>query len=120
MAWYRLNITKYLLKWPEKHQKGPKFNKKILSTFTHVYRRLRFLTIVMWFQIFDPHRHLATLSARGDLLAIYLFTAILDWKLNHLCLRPSALGSNIKAFILVEEKIKSIAHKKQSKFFWLV
>ena len=28
MARYRLNTTKYVLKWPKKHQKVPKYNKK--------------------------------------------------------------------------------------------
>ena len=28
MARYRINTTKYLLKWPKNHQKVPKFNKK--------------------------------------------------------------------------------------------
>ena len=34
MARYRLNTTKYLLKWPKKHQKVPKFNKITLSTLS--------------------------------------------------------------------------------------
>ena len=32
MTRYRLNNTKYVLKWPKKHLKVPKFNKITLST----------------------------------------------------------------------------------------
>ena len=34
MAKYRLNTTKYVLKWPKKHQKVPKFNIITLSTLS--------------------------------------------------------------------------------------
>ena len=34
MTRYRLNTTKYVLKWPKKHQKVPKFNKITLSTLS--------------------------------------------------------------------------------------
>jgi hypothetical protein len=34
MGRYVLNTTKYVLKWPKKHQKVPKFNKITLSTLS--------------------------------------------------------------------------------------
>ena len=34
MTRYRLKTTKYVLKWPKKHQKVPKFNKITLSTLS--------------------------------------------------------------------------------------
>ena len=34
MAKYRLNTTKYVLNWPKKLQKVPKFNKITLSTLS--------------------------------------------------------------------------------------
>ena len=34
MAKYRLNTTKYVIKWPKNHQKGPTFNKITLSTLS--------------------------------------------------------------------------------------
>ena len=34
MARYRLNTSKYVLKWPKKHQEVPKFNKKNMSTLS--------------------------------------------------------------------------------------
>ena len=34
MANYRLNTAKYVLKWPKKHKKVPKFNKITLFTLS--------------------------------------------------------------------------------------
>ena len=48
MARYRLNTTKYALKWPKKHQKVPKFNKITLSTLNPSlrlsYERIRLMS----------------------------------------------------------------------------
>ena len=37
MARYRLNTTKYALKWPKKHQKGPKGEKDAAELVANTY-----------------------------------------------------------------------------------